>query len=107
MSEPRANRIFHHYKGGLYFVHKVSVDADTGEHVVDYQHLHSGATYTRKVSGWTEPLESSDQERFLDVTRHLPELIQTGLANSRVGMLRKRADLACEHYSDPKLQNSK
>lgn len=47
-----------HYKGGLYRTRGTSIDADTHEETIEYEHLwpHAYGKYNRKKASWDEPL---------------------------------------------------
>lgn len=101
MSGPKPNRVYHHYKSGVYIVTRLDIDTDTHQERVTYQHLHSGQTYSRPVADWIS--EGPDGiERFTDITRHIQDLVLCGLASSRVDVLQQRMDRISKVRSDPK-----
>lgn len=51
---PLERRFYHHYKGGLYYVHGIGVHTETGEELVMYQHV-GGKFYARPMTSWRQP----------------------------------------------------
>ena len=64
MEYPEPNRIYRHYKGGLYEVLFLSRHTETDEILVNYKSLHFGSFYSRPISSWNESL-SDGQKRFV------------------------------------------
>lgn len=57
MNYPEPNRIYRHYKGGLYEVFFLSKHTETDEILVNYKSLHFGSFYSRPLSSWNELTE--------------------------------------------------
>lgn len=57
MNYPEPNRIYRHYKGGLYEVLFLSKHTETDEVLVNYKSLHFGSFYSRPLSSWIELTE--------------------------------------------------
>lgn len=64
MNYPEPNRIYRHYKGGLYRVLFLSKHTETGEVLVNYQSIHFGSYYSRPLDLWNELV--SDETSVLD-----------------------------------------
>lgn len=65
MSKAEENRFYVHYKGGLYFINKISYDVDKECEVVHYTHV-SGKSYIRTRYGFEQPVNKPEYrgERF-------------------------------------------
>ncbi len=75
---PIERRFYHHYKGGLYYVHGIGVHTETGEELVMYQHV-GGKFYARPMSSWREyasrnrPPPIHRSREYVERFRLLPE----------------------------------
>ena len=54
MDPLQLNRVYRHYKGGLYLTHALAEHAESGEQLVIYRHLKSGALYAQPLSIFTQ-----------------------------------------------------
>lgn len=57
MNYPEPNRIYRHYKGGLYEVLFLSKHTETDDILVNYKSLHFGSYYSRPLNSWNELTE--------------------------------------------------
>jgi hypothetical protein len=64
MNYPEPNRIYRHYKGGLYEVLFLSKHTETNEILVNYKSLHFGSFYSRPLNSWNE-LTEDELKRFV------------------------------------------
>lgn len=65
MSKAVEGRFYVHYKGGLYFINKISYDVDKNCEVVTYTHV-TGKSYIRSRAGFEQPVNKPEYrgERF-------------------------------------------
>ena len=54
---PLPDRVYRHYKGGLYKTHFLAKHTETGEDMVVYTSLIFGSHYCRPLDKWNEPIE--------------------------------------------------
>ena len=60
---PEPNKLYRHYKGGLYKVLFLSKHTETGEILVNYQSVLFGSYYSRPLESWNDKTISG-YERF-------------------------------------------
>ena len=63
MNYPELNKIYRHYKGGLYEVLFLSRHTETEEVLVNYRSLHFGSYYSRPLDEWNKPTDDK-RKRF-------------------------------------------
>ena len=63
MNYPIPNKLYQHYKGGLYKVLFLSKHTENGEILVNYQSLLFGSYYSRPLDSWNE-LSPDGEVRF-------------------------------------------
>lgn len=75
---PLERRFYHHYKGGLYYVHAIGIHTETEEELVFYQHV-GGKFYARPMSSWQQkvsvnrPPPIHRSQMYVERFRLLPE----------------------------------
>lgn len=75
---PLERRFYHHYKGGLYYVHGIGIHTETEEELVMYQHV-GGKFYARPMSSWRQkasrnrPPPIHRSREYVERFRLLPE----------------------------------
>lgn len=57
MEYPLQDRVYKHYKGGLYKVISLALDANTKEEMVIYCSTLFGTTYVRPLKEWDEDVD--------------------------------------------------
>lgn len=57
---PELNKVYRHYKGGLYEVISMSTHTETGEVLVIYKSLLFGTVYARPLTLWFNEIEIKD-----------------------------------------------
>jgi hypothetical protein len=62
MIYPEPNKLYRHYKGGLYKVLFLSKNTETQEILVNYQSLHFGSYHSRPLDSWNESVIINDKE---------------------------------------------
>jgi len=67
MNYPTPNKLYQHYKGGLYKVLFLSKHTETDEILVNYQSVQFGSYYSRPLSVWNS-LNEQGYQRFEEVT---------------------------------------
>ena len=67
MSYPTPNKLYQHYKGGLYKVLFLSKHTETNEILVNYQSIQFGSYYSRPLSVWNSSNDKANQ-RFKEIT---------------------------------------
>lgn len=67
VSNPAKGRVYRHYKGGLYHVHAIAIDADddtdTGDAKVVYSCCRTQKVFVRSASSWSSA-PAQGVERF-------------------------------------------
>ena len=63
---PTPDKLYRHYKGGLYKVLFLSKQTETGEILVNYQSVIFGSYYYRPLESWNEPTQQG-YERFKEI----------------------------------------
>lgn len=66
MIYPEPNKLYRHYKGGLYKVLFLSKNTETQEILVNYQSLHFGSYHSRPLESWNETaiIDGKEEKRF-------------------------------------------
>jgi hypothetical protein len=66
MIYPEPNKLYRHYKGGLYKVLFLSKNTETQEILVNYQSLHFGSYHSRPLDSWNESviIDGKEEKRF-------------------------------------------
>lgn len=64
---PLLNRLYQHYKGGVYEVMHIATDADTKKDVVVYKSQHRGTIYIRPLEDWFDIIEVEDNPGLTQV----------------------------------------
>jgi len=63
---PVVNKVYQHYKGGLYRVLFLSKHTESDEILVNYQSLHFGSYYSRPLESWNSKTDKGgDRFRLL------------------------------------------
>jgi hypothetical protein len=66
MNYPTPNKLYRHYKGGLYKVLFLSKHTETDEILVNYQSILFGSYYSRPLNSWNDKTERGSY-RFVEV----------------------------------------
>ncbi len=57
MKYPELNKLYRHYKGGLYEVLFLSKHTETDEILVNYKSTYFGSFYSRPLDSWNEKVK--------------------------------------------------
>jgi hypothetical protein len=66
MNYPTPNKLYRHYKGGLYKVLFLSKNTETDEILVNYQSILFGSYYSRPLDSWNTKTERGSH-RFVEI----------------------------------------
>ena len=61
---PEPDKLYRHYKGGLYKIISLATHTETGEKLVVYSSVLFGSVYVRPLSIWSSTVEGTLQDRF-------------------------------------------
>ena len=67
MNYPTPNKLYRHYKGGLYKVLFLSKHTETDEILVNYQSVLFGSYYSRPLESWDNKTERG-ANRFVEIS---------------------------------------